>query len=439
MGEYISILGIILSVILFVFLCYRKVNVVLVSLFGSIFISLMSGMNPFYAISETYMSGLGGFIVKYGLIFVMSALFGKVMDATGSARKIALSLASVTSRTRHCKYWTVFLLPVLYMVLSYVGVSGTAIIFTVIIIAKDMFKELDIPWALYPYGSAGIFPALILGGSAYSSNIIVTDGMGISLYDGMAFSVILFLAAIAGLMLLLFFDIKACEKRSEGFLPSGADIEKYGISLGDHPDPDSQNLPGIITAAVPLFTPLILILLLKANVVAALAAAITVCILLNIRRISDLITVLSQGAVMSYGPLITVSAAVGYAGVIKATSGFEMILRGLDNLPPLLSAVLLGMMTSAAVANSGSYISPIVSILSEKYAAAGISAATASRMALVSGCAYSMPHNSGIVNGLSLARLDYKRGVITYFKTTFIPGIAALAVGIVLISLKVFV
>ena len=88
---------------------------------------------------------------------------------------------------------------------------------------------------------------------------------------------------------------------------------------------------------------------------------------------------------------------------------------------------------SAVVASSTSVLSPIIEDLTQLYSAAGIGAEAAHRLTTMSICAYMTPHNSGVVNALSLNKLSFAKGAWIYFYTTFVPGICALVVGVALV------
>ena len=68
----------------------------------------------------------------------------------------------------------------------------------------------------------------------------------------------------------------------------------------------------------------------------------------------------------------------------------------------------------------------------------GISAEVAARMTAASGITYMTPHNPGVINAVELTRIDFKKAAWIYFKSTTIPGVTAVVVWIILISLGIF-
>ena len=72
------------------------------------------------------------------------------MSDGGNAKKIALSLSGLIKKSKNNqKFFCVLLVPVLYFILCYVGISGFVVVFTVLPIAKTIYEETDTPWRLY--------------------------------------------------------------------------------------------------------------------------------------------------------------------------------------------------------------------------------------------------------------------------------------------------
>ena len=425
--EWLSLIGIIIAIALFVVLCFKKVKIFVGAIIVSIVVMLFSGLPVLETLSGTYMSGFGNFMTKYLLLFLLSALFGRVMEDSGSVRKIAMCVANFAKKRKNPQFWAAFSLPVFYCLLSYVGISGFTIIFTVLAIGRDMFKELDVPWWMYPYGSAGIMWAICLGGNIYNTNIIASNGFGTSLYAGMLVSVICFIVYGVVLALLCLHDLKKYKKKGEGFLPSGAPMLDVKMKEGQ------KELPNLLVAVIPLVLPIVLLAAFEVDVLVAMLAAIVVCILMNIKHIHNIKDTICDGCATGIMPLVNVCAATGFVSVIQVTSGYALAMDALTQLPAMASALGLGLIMSAVVASSTSVLSPIIEDLTQLYSAAGIGAEAAHRLTTMSICAYMTPHNSGVVNALSLNKLSFAKGAWIYFYTTFVPGICALVVGVALV------
>lgn len=86
-----SILAIFLSLILLMILAYRGITVLLLAPLMAALAVLLSGdvslLLPIYA--DTFMKALGGFLIKFFPLFILGALFGKLMADSGGATVIA--------------------------------------------------------------------------------------------------------------------------------------------------------------------------------------------------------------------------------------------------------------------------------------------------------------------------------------------------------------
>ena len=215
----ISLLGIGLGVAAFIFLCFKGINVFLNCVVASIIVVAIGGLNIFEAITESYMKGFSEFINSYFLLFFVSALFGRIMDDCDAVRKVVLSIASITKRSRRPKFWTLCLMPFFYAFLGYSGINGFVCIFTILAIGRELFIECDIPWRLYPIGSGGLQPALILGGSINITNIIVANNFETPLTAMMGLSVVCTIVCILTIGVCIHWELRKFEKRNEGFLP----------------------------------------------------------------------------------------------------------------------------------------------------------------------------------------------------------------------------
>jgi len=73
------------------YLAYKGFSVIILAPALSLFAVLWSGYSHellgFY--SQVFMTGLGGYIIKYFPLFLLGAIFGKLMDDSGSANTIA--------------------------------------------------------------------------------------------------------------------------------------------------------------------------------------------------------------------------------------------------------------------------------------------------------------------------------------------------------------
>lgn len=433
----ISLIGIVLGVFAFAFLAIKRVNLFFNGMVASVIVILFSGLPLLETIDKTWMTGFQAYIKTLALVLILSAIFGYFMEDCGAIRKIALTLAKLARTSKSLvtqQFMALMILPLLYFLLTYFGISAMVIVFTVLGIGRDMFRELNIPWRFYCYGSTGIYFAYILGGSVSTVNVAATKSFGGNLTDGFLLSLILVIIGAFILCFLALADIKQCQKNQEGYLPSAAAIEALQLK-----EPLSEDkLPSIIRSFIPFITPLLLLAFFKINVLTALTAGILVCLALNFKRYDALNKTLSTAIIAAAPVILNVAGASAFAYVVRDVAGFKLITTALANVSPLVAALgsqaLISMMCAsgeATMTSSGDFIA-------KNMAQTGMSIATAKTLSKVGLFTYSMPHTAAYVNSLTLTKIPYGQGILVYMKTTYLPGIVMLVVGLILRAVGLF-
>lgn len=125
---------------------------------------------PFY--SGVFMERTAGFIKLYFPIFLLGAVFGKLMEVSGFARSIIRSVASVVGPAQ-----AMLAIVLVCALLTYGGVSLFVVAFAVYPFAAELFRQAAIPKRLIPATIAlGAFTFTMdaLPGSPQIQNIIPT-------------------------------------------------------------------------------------------------------------------------------------------------------------------------------------------------------------------------------------------------------------------------
>ena len=91
------------------------------------------------------MKGLGGYIVSFFPLFLLGAVFGKLMDDSGSALSIAEYLVAKLGSKQ-----AMLAIVLACAILTYGGVSLFVVGFAVYPIAAQLFRKLNIPKRLIP-------------------------------------------------------------------------------------------------------------------------------------------------------------------------------------------------------------------------------------------------------------------------------------------------
>lgn len=430
-----SFIGIIIGLALFILLALRRYNLVLSAIASSCVLLLFSGRSPLGGLASLYMPGFARCVENYFLLFLLSALIGQLMSDGGSAKRIALSLASVVSRSKNKQqFLCILLVPALYFILCFVGISGFVVVFTVLPIAKDLFLQTNTPWRLYCCAGAQTISAAIMAGSLEAANVYAADVCGTSLSAGMLLSFIAVGVFTLVSLLMLWITFRQIQASGEGFLPSGAAIMDAAVDGGLSED----KLPSLPLSIFPLLLIVFLAAVLEWNVILVLflgCVLTTVVCWKNLRN--SFRSTLAQGTAVSFGPIINVSATYAIGVVIRDLEGFSLFQAMLGTLPDLLQGAGLGLLAAFIM---GSITAPIPAFgpqMLEHFSNAALSAATSHRLILISCFTSIAPHNAGISNAASVLRLPYSTCLKGYMLYTYVPGVCAFLASCTVVALGI--
>ena len=163
-------------------LAYRGMSVIVLAPVLAMLAVVLSGEgNRLLGIyTQVFMYGVLGFVVKYFPVFLLGAIFGKLMEDSGAARRIALSIIGSLGSSR-----VILAIVLACAILTYGGVSVFVVVFAVYPIAASIFREANIPKRLIPatvaLGSA-TFTMTCLPGTVQIQNIIPTVYFGTDIY-----------------------------------------------------------------------------------------------------------------------------------------------------------------------------------------------------------------------------------------------------------------
>src|SRR4249919_455974 len=119
-----------------------------------------------------FMEKMVGFVKLYFPVFMLGAIFGKVIELSGFSKAIVSSVIRIVGRER-----AMLSIVVVCAILTYGGVSLFVVVFAVYPFAAEMFRQSDIPKRLIPCTIAlGAFTFTMdaLPGTPQIQNIIPT-------------------------------------------------------------------------------------------------------------------------------------------------------------------------------------------------------------------------------------------------------------------------
>ena len=135
-----GLLGIVLSLALLIWLAYRGVTVLVLGPLCALLAVLLACAPLLASYTQVFMPALGRFIVAFFPLFLLGAVFGKLMEDSGSARSIAQWLVGRLGDQR-----SILAVVLACAVLTYGGVSLFVVAFAIYPIAAALFRAAGTP------------------------------------------------------------------------------------------------------------------------------------------------------------------------------------------------------------------------------------------------------------------------------------------------------
>ena len=173
---------IILSLAGLIAFAYRGFSVIMMAPIMALLAATLSGFAIMPSYTELFMGKAVTYIKSFFPIFLLGAIFGKVMEDTGLAKSIAEAIIKGLGKEPHKAIISIVIAAAF---LTYGGVSAFVVVFAVYPFAAALFKEADYPKRLLPAVLAlGSFTATMdcLPGTPQIQNIIPTAYFGTNLY-----------------------------------------------------------------------------------------------------------------------------------------------------------------------------------------------------------------------------------------------------------------
>ncbi len=466
-----GLLGILIALAFLVWLAYRGWSILVLAPAAALVAAAISRQPLLAHWTQTFMGSAAQFLAQFFPIFLLGALFGKLMEDSGSVEAIAEFM------TRKLGTGRATLAVVLAGALvTYGGVSLFVAFFVLAPMALAMFQAADIPRRLVPGAIAlgtSTFTMSALPGSPAIQNAIPMPFFGTTPFAAPGLGLVASTVMLGfGLWWLGHAEAKAREA-GEGF---GEDIHAPANAAGDELireratvaqafDPaevfhgqQSAPSPQILRAALPLLVVIAVNLLMSFlvlprldasylseaqwgktsltavggvwAVIVALAAAIAVLVLLNHRYLPALRKTVDAGANASVLPALSVASLVGFGAVVAALPAFELVRAWVLSIGggPLVSLAAATNILAALTGSASGGLTIALDALGATYmriaAEAGIDPAVLHRVAVISaGTLDSLPHNGAVVTLLAVCGSTHRE---SYFDVAMIAIVGAL-------------
>lgn len=429
-----GVLGIVLSLVLLITLAYRGWNVIFIApLCAGVAVLFNLGEAPLLATyTQIYMPAMGNFLAKFFPLFLLGAVFGKLMEDSGAAKSIAHGIVGLIGGER-----AILAIVLACALLTYGGVSLFVVAFSVYPIAKQLFQTAAIPKRLIP-GTIALgsftFTMTALPGTPAIQNAIPMPFFHTTPFAAPGMGVV---AAVFMLVTgMLWLNHRAASARAAG--------EGYG----QHDDSQDQQadqgpLPHIWLAVLPLLSVIALNALFTYavipamdtgylaspqygkvpltavlgvwSIIAALAFAVLLVVVLNLRRLADVRKSITEGTLGALLPVCNTAAEVGYGAVVSGLAAFIAFRESLKAMvgDPLLSVALVVNVLAGLTGSASGGLSLTLQAMGEYYRqaalASGIDPEVMHRVAtLASGGLDALPHNGAVITLLAITRLTHK-------------------------------
>ncbi|HTM28045.1 MAG TPA: GntP family permease [Rhodanobacter sp.] len=451
---------IVLAALCFLMLAaYRGYSVILfapIAALGAVLLTEPSLVAPMF--TGLFMDKMVGFLKLYFPVFMLGAVFGKLIELSGFSKSIVAATIGIVGRSR-----AILSIVLVCALLTYGGVSLFVVVFAVYPFAAELFRQSDIPKRLIPGTIAlGAFTFTMdsLPGTPQIQNIIPTSFFGTNTWAAP------WLGTIGGVFILIVGLLYLNHRRRK----AAAAGEGYGDKLVNEPEPfAATRLPHPLIALLPLvlvgvcnklFTDLIPRVygetqsflpsvvgsakpvvqeVSKVAAIWAVEGALLVgivCVLVFAwRAVSRRFAVGSQAAVG--GALLAsmnTASEYGFGAVIAALPGFKLVADALHTIPnPLVNEAVTVTALAGITGSASGGMSIALGAMADTFIAnanaAGIPMEVLHRVAaMASGGMDTLPHNGAVITLLAVTGLTHRQSYKDIFAITIIKTIAVVVV-----------
>ncbi|MBR0697731.1 GntP family permease [Bradyrhizobium lablabi] len=478
-----GLLGILVGLGLLIWLSFRGWSVLLLAPVCALVAAAFGGQPLLANWTQTFMTGAAAFLAQFFPIFLLGAVFGKLMDDSGAVTAAAGFITRCLGERR------VMLAVVLAGALvTYGGISLFVAFFVIVPMAQSLFRKADIPHRLVPAAvilGTSTFTMSALPGTPSIQNAIPMPFFGTTPFAAPGLGILASIIMLCvGLWWLLRAE-RAARSSGEGYGDTQQTVAE---------DPDEQLLRQRATTsrdfdpaelrhgyhskdAVPVFSalaPLVVVFVVNLvmsflvlprldfsflgeqrwgntslsavsgvwSVVAALTAAIVTVILCNWPRLPALRQTMDAGANASVLPALSVASLVGFGAVVASLPAFGMVQDWVLRIEggPLVSLAVATNLLAGLTGSASGGLTIALDALGQTFmdvaAREGIAPALLHRVAVIgSGTLDILPHNGAVVSLLAICGLTHRQSYLDIVMVGIVSSICALTALIVIGSL----
>lgn len=450
-----GLLGILLGLGLLIWFAYRGWSVLLLAPVAAMVAALLSGQPLLAHWTQTFMGSAAGFIAQFFPMFLLGALFGKMMDDSGSVSSIAGWLTEKLG-VRHA----VLAVVLAGALVTYGGVSLFVAFFVVVPMAQTLFRAAGIPGRLIPAAvslGTSAFTMSALPGTPSIQNAIPMPFFGTTPFAAPGLGLIASAIMLGFGLWWIGLKARAAKASGEGYGGSDCDLQAvandplirerastardfdpaemaHGSSAIDLPPVWKAILPLALVIVTNVVMSLVILPRIDADflmlpewgetslagvggvwsVIVALLAGIATLLALSHGRLPALRQTMDAGANASVLPVLAVASLVGFGAVVAALPAFTAVADWVLNLGggPLVSLAVAVNILAALTGSASGGLSIALDALGSTYMALaadlGISPDLLHRVAVISaGTLDSLPHNGAVVTLLAVCGMKH--------------------------------
>ena len=447
---------IVLAALAFLMLvAYRGYSVILfapIAALGAVLLTDPSLVAPMF--SSVFMDKMVAFVRNYFPVFMLGAVFGKVIELSGFSKSIVSAVIALVGKER-----AVLSIVMVCAILTYGGVSLFVVVFAVYPFAAEMFRQSGIPKRLIPCTIAlGAFSITMdaMPGTPQIQNIIPTTFFHTTAWAAPWLGLI-------GSVFVLAVGVSYIESRRRA---AQAKDEGYGTKLVNEPEAFAEEkLPNPWIALSPLIMVGVANLVLTQVVprgygathqmtlggkpivtqIASVAAiwAVEGALLLGIcmvfllawgpvtKRFADGSKAAVAGALLAS---MNTASEYGFGGVIALLPGFTLVADALRAIPnPLVNEAITVTVLAGITGSASGGMSIALATMADSFIAnaeaAGIPLEVLHRVAaMASGGMDTLPHNGAVITLLAVTGLTHREAYKDIFMITLTKTAAVFVV-----------
>ena len=478
-----GLFGILLGLGLLVWLSFRGWSVLVLAPAAALVAALASGEPLLAHWTQTFMNSAGAFLAQFFPLFLLGAVFGKLMDDSGSVSTIAHFMTEKLGPRR-----ALLAVVLAGALVTYGGVSLFVAIFVIVPMAQALFRAANIPSRLMPGAIAlgtSTFTMSALPGTPAIQNAIPMPFFGTTPFAAPGLGIIAAVIMLSFGLWWLGRAEAAAHRAGEGYgdtlvapdaaaddllvrerTTTASSFDPVEMHHGQRCEQDSSILVAILPLLVVILVNLAMSMLVLPrldtsflaeaqwggkplsavsgiwSVIVALTSAIALLIALNHRRLTALRDTVDAGANASVLPVLSVASLVGFGSVVAAMPAFEAVrdwvlsieggllvsLAVATNILAALTGSASGGMSIALDALGATYLQQAVEL--------GIDPALLHRVAVIAaGTLDSLPHNGAVVTLLAVCGSTHRKSYLDIVMVAIVGAVIALVAVIVLGSL----